>query len=41
MIIIRNRLSETLMKNKWETGSLDDDVSDDDDMVWGEESEEL
>lgn len=30
------------MENEWEeTRYEDDDLSDDDDMVWGEESEEI
>ncbi len=38
----RDITGETLMKNEWEKpGYEDDDLSDEDDMFWGEESDEL
>lgn len=29
------------MENNWEDSEYDDEISDDDDMFWGEESDEI
>ncbi len=35
-------IGETLMEKNWdETGHVDDDMSDDDEMFWGEDSDEI
>ncbi len=42
MVNTRDRIGETLMENEWdETESKDDELSDDDDTFWGEDSDEI
>lgn len=42
MVNTRDRIGETRMRTDWEeTERSDDEFSEDDDMFWGEDSEEF